>query len=177
MGSCYVFERLDINDPENTGLPIARYLDRPRLKSLFHDEMLKASVFWGYKACYENDVGDDFVDYFTNKGFKGYLMRTPESAIDKNRRRTVSKFGVTSGDAFAMARQLDTCITYVENYCNKIVFMELLEELLQYDHEHRTPYDQTVAFMISLLSGVSLESKKIEKASVSIPLRTYKLTM
>jgi hypothetical protein len=177
MGACYVFERYDINDPNNTGMPIAEYVDRPRLKSLFHDEMLKASVYWGYKACYENDVGDDFVDYFSNKGYKHYLMRTPESAIDKNKRRHVAKYGVTSGDAFALARQLDTCITYIENHCEKIVFPDLLEELLQYDHENRTVYDRTVAFMISLLSGVSLESKKIEKDSVSIPLRTYKLTI
>lgn len=177
MGACYVFERYDINDPNNTGMPIAEYVDRPRLKSLFHDEMLKASVYWGYKACYENDVGDDFVDYFSNKGYKHYLMRTPESAIDKNKRRHVAKYGVTSGDAFALARQLDTCITFIENHCEKIVFPDLLEELLQYDHENRTVYDRTVAFMISLLSGVSLESKKIEKDSVSIPLRTYKLTI
>jgi len=177
MGTCYVFERLDFNDPNNTGMPIAEYVDRPRLKSLFHEEMLKAAVFWGYKACYENDVGDDFVDYFTNKGYKGYLMKTPDAAIDRNKRRHVVKYGVTSGDAFALARQLDTCITYIENYCEKIVFKDLLEELLQYDHEHRTIYDRTVAFMISLLSGVSLEGKREEKPLVSIPLRTYKLTI
>ena len=177
MGACYVFERYDINDPNNTGMPIAEYVDRPRLKSLFHDEMLKAAIFWGYKACYENDVGDDFVDYFTNKGYKGYLMRSPDSAIDKNKRRHVLKYGVTSGDAFALARQLDTCITYIENHCEKIVFPDLLEELLQYDHENRTIYDRTVAFMIALLSGVSLEGKKLEKATVSIPLRTYNLTI
>jgi len=177
MGACYVFERLNTSDPNNTCMPIAEYVDRPRLKSMFHDEMLKGAVFWGYKACYENDVGDDFVDYFSNKGFRGHLMRTPESAIDKNRKRTVHKFGVTSGDAFAMARQLDTCITYIENHCDKIVFIDLLEELLQYDHENRTIYDRSVAFMISLLSGISLESRKEDKSSFSIPLRTYKLTI
>ena len=177
LGTCYVFERLDINDPNNTGMPIAEYVGRPKLKSMFHEEMLKAAVFWGYKACYENDVGDDFVDYFSNKGYRGYLMKTPESAIDKHKRVKVQKFGVTSGDAFAMARQLDTCISYIESHCEKIVFMDLLEELLQYDHEHRTIYDRSVAFMISLLSGISLESKKHDKVSSSIPLRTYKLTI
>lgn len=177
LGACYVFERLDSSDPENTCLPIAEYVDRPKLKSLFHEEMLKGAVYWGYKACYENDIGDDFVDYFTNKGFRGYLMRTPESAIDKNKRRHVAKFGVTSGDAFAMARQLDTCINYIENHSHKIVFLDLLEELLQYDHEHRTIYDRSVAFMISLLSGVSVESRRQEAIKTSIPLRTYKLTI
>jgi hypothetical protein len=176
MGACYVFERLDSSDPENTGMPIAEYVDRPRLKSMFHDEMLKAAVFWGYRACYENDVGDDFVDFFNNKGFRPYLMKTPEAAIDKMRRRTVHKYGVTSGDAFAMARQLDTCIMYVESHCHKVVFPDLIEELLQYDHENRTPYDRSVAFMISLLSGVSVENATRERASTSIPIRTFKIT-
>lgn len=177
MGVCYVFERLDSADPNNTGLPIAEYVDRPRLKSLFHDEMLKAAVYWGYKACYENDVGDDFVDYFSNKGYKGYLMRTPESAIDKNRRRTVQKYGVTSGDSFAMARQLDTCIAYIENHCEKVVFSDLLEELLQYDHEDRTPFDRSVAFMISLLSGVAVESAKHERQTHVIPIKTFSISL
>lgn len=177
MGVCYVFERLNPADPNNSCMPIAEYIDRPRLKSLFHDEMLKASVMWGYKACYENDVGDDFVDYFMNKGFKQYLMRTPESAIDKNRKRTVSKFGVTSGDVFALSRQLDTCIAYVENHCEKIVFYDLLEELLQYDHENRTPYDRSVAFMISLLSGVGVESKKEERRMHTLPIKTFSISL
>jgi hypothetical protein len=177
MGVCYVFERLNPADPNNSCMPIAEYVGRPRLKSLFHDEMLKAAVFWGYKACYENDVGDDFVDYFTNKNFKQYLMRTPESAIDKNRKRTVSKFGVTSGDMFAMARQLDTCISYIENHCDKIVFMDLLEELLQYDHENRTPFDRSVAFMISLLSGVGMETIKEERKFSVIPIKTFSINV
>lgn len=177
MGVCYVFERLDPADPNNTCMPIAEYIDRPRLKSLFHDEMLKAAVLWGYKACYENDVGDDFVDYFTNKGFKGYLMKTPESAVDKTRKRTVTKYGVTSGDGFALARQLDTCISYIENHCEKIYFPELLDELLQYDHENRTPYDRSVAFMISLLSGISVESVKVERELGIIPIRTFSVRL
>jgi len=177
MGVCYVFERLDPSDPNNSCMPIAEYMDRPRLKSLFHDEMLKGAIFWGYKACYENDVGDDFVDYFSNKGFKGYLMKTPESAIDKNRKRSVTKYGVTSGDGFALARQLDTCISYIENHCEKIYFPDLLEELLQYDHENRTPFDRSVAFMISLLSGVSVEAAKVERESHAIPIRTFSIRL
>jgi CRISPR/Cas system-associated exonuclease Cas4 (RecB family) len=177
MGVCYVFERLDPSDPNNTCMPIAEYVDRPRMKSMFHDEMLKAAVFWGYRACYENDVGDDFVDYFSNKGFRSYLMRTPESAIDRHRRRTVHKYGVTSGDAFAMARQLDTCISYIENHCEKVVYIDLLEELLQYDHENRTPYDRSVAFMISLLSGVAVEVAKKEKENSVIPIKTFSIRL
>jgi hypothetical protein len=179
MGTCYVFEKLDMKDPENTGMPVAEYVGRPRLKSLFHDEMLKASVFYGYKACYENDVGDDFVDYFQNKGFKAYLLRTPDAAVDRHKRRQggPKKYGVASGDSFAMARQLDTCISYIESHCRKVYFVDLLEELLAYDHENRTPFDRSVAFMISLLSGVSLESEKEEVKLSSLPLKTYKITV
>jgi hypothetical protein len=103
-------------------------------------------------------------------------MKTPEAAIDRfKRRQGPSKYGVASSDAFALARQLDTCINYVENHCEKIYFVDLLEELLVYDHEHRTPFDRTVSFMISLLSGVSLESNKTEIKLAPLPVRTYKL--
>jgi hypothetical protein len=47
--------------------------------------------------------------------------------------------------------------------------------LLVYDHEHRTPFDRTVSFMISLLSGVSLESNKEQIKLATLPVRTYKL--
>jgi hypothetical protein len=104
-------------------------------------------------------------------------MRTPESAIDKMRRRTVQKFGVTSGDSFAMARQLDTCITYIEGHCEKIVFTDLLEELLQYDHENRTPFDRSVAFMISLLAGIGVEAVKKEKEYSVIPIKTFSINI
>jgi hypothetical protein len=176
MGACYIFEKLDMKDPANTGMPVAEYVGRPRLKSLFHDEMLKASVFYGYKACYENDVGDDFVDYFSNKGFRSYLMKTPEAAVDRfKRRQGPSKYGVASADAFAMARQLDTAISYIENHCEKVYFTDLLEELLSYDHENRTPFDRSIAFMISLLSGVSLESNKEQPKLTQLPIKTYKI--
>jgi hypothetical protein len=179
MGACYIFEKLDMKDPENTGMPIAEYVGRPRLKSMFHDEMLKAAVFYGYKACYENDVGDDFVDYFQNKGFRAFLLKTPQAAVDRFKRRQggPGKYGVASADAFAMARQLDTAISYVENHSHKIYFVDLLEELLAYDHENRTPFDRSIAFMISLLSGVSLESHKEEVKLSSLPLKTYKITV
>ena len=75
-----------------------------------------------------------------------------------------------------MARQLDTCIMYVESHCHKVVFPDLIEELLQYDHENRTPYDRSVAFMISLLSGISVENATRERAKASIPIRTFKIT-
>jgi hypothetical protein len=105
-------------------------------------------------------------------------MRTPQIAIDKFKRRSgPSKYGVASGDGFALARQLDTCITYIESHCKKIYFNDLLEELLAYDHENRTAFDRTVAFMISLLSGVSLESHKEEAKLTSLPLKTYKINM
>jgi hypothetical protein len=76
-----------------------------------------------------------------------------------------------------MSRQLDTCIAYIENHCDKIVFHDLLDELLQYDHENRTPYDRTVAFMISLLSGIGVESIKKEVSRSVIPIKTFKISV
>jgi hypothetical protein len=177
MGAAYIFKKLDMSDPNNSGMPVAEYVGRPRLKSLFHDEMLKAAILWGCQASYENDVGDDFVDYFRDKGMIKYLSKTPDAAIDpQKRKRSKSSYGVASRDPFAMARQLEVCISYVELHSEKVYFYDLLKELLTYDHENRTKFDRTVAFMISLLSGMSVTNKFEEnKPSVRLPIKTYTL--
>ena len=178
MAAAYVFKRLDPNDPENTGMAVAEFYGRPRQKSMLHEEMLKACVLWGMKANYENDVGDDYVDYFRDRGYSEYLSKTPQAAIDRNKKRTGNvTYGVASRDPFALARQLETCINYIETHCHKIFYRELLEELLNYDHENRTPFDRTVAFMISLLAGVSIEMRKEEIKVRKVPIKSYKLNL
>jgi hypothetical protein len=45
-------------------------------------------------------------------------------------------------------------------FCDKIYFIELIEDLIGYKHAKRTKYDDTVAFGMSLLAGT--EYVKVE---------------
>ncbi len=173
MGVCVISSRMNPLDPKNSGMVVAVYIGRPRLKSLFHNEVLKACIFYGCKATYENDVGDDFVDYFREWHCGGYLSKTPTAALDRNKKqKTITTYGVASRDSFSLARQLETAINYIELHCGNIWYSELLEELLTYDHDNRTSFDLTVAFMISLLEISSYTVREMDKNKPSL-LKTY----
>ena len=73
--------------------------------------------------------------------------------------------GVASADAFALSKQLEYGINYVEHYCHLINYPELLEELKEYRHDNRTKYDRTVSFLIMLLTltGQTKAQKELKK--------------
>ena len=55
---------------------------------------------------------------------------------------------------FAMTKQNDSMISYVEHYCEKIYWLELLEDLKNFEPSKRTPSDRTVSAMIALVAGL-----------------------
>ena len=158
-GVAYVYRKHDHQDPEDSGLCVIRYSDRPPLKSIFHDNIIMLCEYFGCKANYESDV-EDYYEYFINKGYKNYVMWRPKSTIDPNRKNKKVKYGTPSKDPFALQKHFDTVYDYVELHCDKIYFIELIEDLIGYKHAKRTKYDDTVAFGMSLLAGT--EYVKVE---------------
>ncbi len=148
--SAWLFERYDNNDPDNTGLPIAWYYDRPTLKDIMYDQMMLAARFYGVKVHFETDAGDDYYLYYKLKGLLAYIRWTPTCAI--NPLKPGNKVaGTSSKDPFALSKQLELCIAYIEHNCHKIYFIEVLKEFLLYKHDDRQAYDIVVSFMIALI--------------------------
>lgn len=159
-GVAYVYRKHDVNDPEDSGLCVVRYADRPPLKSIFHDNIIMLCEYFGCKANYESDV-EDYYEYFISNGYKNYVMWRPKSTIDPNKKNKKVKYGTPSKDPFALQKHFDTVYDYVELHCDKIYFEELILDLISYKHAKRTKYDDTVAFGMSLLAG--MENVKVEK--------------
>jgi len=153
-------QKYDDNDPENTGLFAAMFYGRPKTKNILHGQILLAARYWGCKASYEFN-SDDYYTFFTEKGSKNYLMKTPVSTIDPGKRaRKERVYGVYANDPFSLTKQLDTMIAYIEYHCHKIYFIELLENLLIFDPENRTKFDLVVAAMLSLVSGLRASTNR-----------------
>ena len=57
-----------------------------------------------------------------------------------------------TADAFALSKQLEYGINYVEHHCHKIFYPDLLDEMKRYRHDNRTKFDSTVSFLIMLLT-------------------------
>jgi hypothetical protein len=159
MASAFVGEKLDLTNVDDTGLPVAHYYGRPKMKTMLWKEMLMGALYFGTPVTIESDAGDDYYDYFkTNNELKlnclPMLGKKPDAVIDSNRKAKTNYNirGVSSGDAFALGKQLEYCINYIEHHCHKIYFPNLLEELKRYRHDQRTEYDTSVSFMIMLLT-------------------------
>lgn len=152
--SAWVYSKYDIRDPLNTGLFTGHLYGRPSEKEDLHNQILLAAEYLGYQVYYEF-VSDDYYTYFKNRGKLGYLAKFPSSAIDPTKRKATTErhYGFPVTD-FAMTKQNDSMISYVEHYCDKIYWIELLEDLKNYEPSKRTPSDRTVSAMIALVAGL-----------------------
>lgn len=176
-GVIVVYEQLDTTDPENSGMPVALYVGRPKTKNLFHTEVLMACHYFGCKATYEN-ANDDYFEWFIDKGYKNFITKTPKSVIDPNRKgKTVQTWGVSPKDPFSLNKQLELAQFWVDNYSHKMFFKEIFEDMLDYDHFNRTKSDITVAFMIALVAAAGdVRNVLKEKKEVTPFVITYDIS-
>jgi hypothetical protein len=144
---------------------IAMYFGRPRTKELMHEQIMMAAEFYGCKVWYEK-TADDYLSYFTQRGKLGYLGKYPKSCIDPEKREKADRFYGFPINPFAMTKQLDSLIAYVDNdkmtgetYCDRIYFDKLLEQMLVFEAEKRTEYDAVVAAMITLCCALEPVNK------------------
>lgn len=156
--AAFIFDRISMTF-------IGMYFGRPRTKEMMHEQIMMAAEFYSCKAWYEH-TADDYKGYFTERGRIAYLGKYPMNCIDPNKRATAERFYGFPINAFAMTRQLDTLIAYVDNdpingdtYCNKIWFDKLLEQMLVFEAENRTKSDAVVAAMITLCCALEPVNK------------------
>lgn len=155
--SGWIFLKFDIADPDNTGLFIGHIYGRPNEKEDMYNQILLAAEFYGFPAYFEF-VADDWYSYFKQRGRLGYLPKFPKNSIDpvklkkdiegKDRHRG---FPTTP---FALTKQNDSMMTYIEHHCDKIFYEELLEDLPKFRPFERTVFDRTVSAMITLVSSL-----------------------
>lgn len=166
--SGWFFIKYDMNDPENTGLFGGHIYGRPNEKEDMYDQILLCSEYMSFPVYFEF-VSDDYYTYFKNRGRVNYLGRFPKNTIDpiKLRNQNVDRHFGFPTTPFALTKQNDAMITYIEHHSEKIFFEDLLEDLLKFKPYKRTPSDKTVSAMITLVS--SLEQQPPER-KVTTPL-------
>lgn len=173
--SGWIGERLDPNDPDNTGMPIAWYFDRPREKSIMYAQIFMACQYYGTKAHMETDAGDDHYQYAKQEMLTQYIRWTPTCAMDplKPGKKVA---GVSSRDPFALGKQLELAIAFFERYANKINFIGVLKQALIYEHDDRQVYDETVSFMVMLIDMVGDITPMNSMTTKTVPVvRIYNL--
>lgn len=165
-----VGRRSDILDPENTGKPIGMLYGRPAEKDILHNQVLLCAEFLGYPIWYEH-TADDYDGYFKDRGRTGYLGKYPTSLIDPTKRESADRHRGTPITPFSLTKQLDNGISFFEHHCDKVDWLEILDNALLFDPYDRTKYDILVTLLI-LISV--LQERVIKPPPVKMPLiRVY----
>ncbi len=142
-----VGRRSDLLDPENTGKPIGMLYGRPAEKDMLHNQVLLCGEFMGYPIWYEH-TSDDYDGYFKDRGRLGYLGKYPKSLIDPTKRESSDRHRGTPITPFSLTKQLDNGISFFEHHCDKIDWIEILDNALLFDPYDRTKFDILVTFLI-----------------------------
>lgn len=158
--------RSDVLDPENTGKPFAMLYGRPSDKDKLHFQVMLCAKFLGYLCWYEH-TSDDYDGYFKDRGMTGYLGRYPKSMIDPTKIEKQERHRGTPITPFSLTKQLDNGISFFENHCDKIDFIEILDNALLFDPYDRTKFDIMVTFLI--LISVLME-RPIKPPPIKTPL-------
>jgi len=139
--------RSDLLDPNNTGKPIGMLYGRPAEKDRLHNQVLLAGEFYGYPIWYEH-TADDYDGFFKDRGKLGYLGIYPQSLIDPIKKENAERHRGTPITPFSLTKQLDNGISFFESHCDKIDWIEILDNALLFDPYDRTKFDILVSFLI-----------------------------
>ncbi len=162
--------KADILDPQNTGKVVGMLYGRPTEKDTLHEQVLLAGEFYGYEIWYEH-TADDYDGYFKDRGKLGYLGKYPKSLIAPEKRADAERHRGTPITPFSLTKQLDNGIAYFEHHCDRIDYIEILENALIFDANDRTKFDIIVSFLI-LISCLMEQSVKKEKPKEPL-IKTY----
>lgn len=152
MGVLYIFRKGNADDYENSGLPVLRYVQRTRRVEDFHKNVMIICQYFGCKVNYECDV-PDYYETFVREFFKHYVMWTPKIAIDPTKRNHTPRPGTLSKDPYAFQKQFQVLVEYLWARWHKIYFIELVQQLIDFDVNDRTKSDEVIAFTMALLGG------------------------
>ena len=131
-GAGYVYAKYDANSDLSETF-ICEYIHRPQTSDIFYEDMLKMSVFFGCKILVENNkIG--IVKYFQFRGYEKFLMKLPKSKT----------FGVPA-NAKTHQQMVEELELYVFENCNKVIFKNLLIDLLSFDINNTTKFDAAMA--------------------------------
>lgn len=150
-----VHKRYNALDPDNSNMPVAMFIGRPKTKQEFHDQIYWGLEYYGVKMLAERSP-TDWEDYAVDKTRRlaspldvkkkyGYLVSTKRS-------NSTEVYGVAPQDKEAREQHLTEMIEYALNNMHKIWFMRILKDMIDFDINERTDYDACMAWGYALMA-------------------------
>jgi hypothetical protein len=131
---------------------VCKYIHRPESVQIFYEDMIKTAVYYGCNLLFENQkVG--LMHYFNDRGYGNMLMWLPER----------NQPGVAASPK-THQHIAELTETYVNDYCDKIFFKDVIQELLEFDISNTTAFDGAMALGYALIA----DQAKVQKQDLSV---------
>lgn len=167
--------------------PVAMYVGNPRIPVHMDEQALLGCKLYGCRINYEIDARTDYYRFFVKNNAQHFLVWTPKIMLNPVKRNNKAEPGVRSGDPFQFAAQTTIIKSYIDGtdkdvyngHVHKIVFISILKQLLKFNVNDRTEFDEVIALIMALTEIFSdLETASIDMLSNKIKiLPQFKIKM
>lgn len=181
-GASYVFKLFNPMDPRS-GYAICEYCARPSKADIFFEDMLNQALYFGCEVLCENQkIG--MIQHFRRNGYEKFLMKRPEATHTTWTKMHNDEYGIPNSPSMReYGLRLISTNVYDNTGLNQetgnfgnIKFNDLLRELIVFDTENWSPYDKTVAYIITLIATLKFEQSfkpKKDTKDISSFFRTF----
>lgn len=143
-----------------TGFPIIRYAYRPDDPKVFYEYIVRLAIYFGCQVHIEQQKAAGLMQYMEANGYSAFIMQRPEITFTSqysNRQidtpGTPASRGLTNLFTGLIA-------TNVQVFGHRYPFVKLVEDLLGFEPDNTTIYDDTVAFGFGLMGSEKIEKPK-----------------
>lgn len=140
-----VHKKYNILDPDNSGMPVALFIGRPKSKRIFNQQIFWGAEYYGIKMLIER-APTDWYDYADKEKVLGYCLKT------KLKINGQEVYGCAPQDHEAREQHLTEMVEYIGNNVYKVWFLRILRDLIPFNVKDRTKYDGAMAFGYALMA-------------------------
>ena len=165
-GALHMYNKFNMDVPSN--MFVVEYASRPDLASIFYEDVLMCSFFYGYPLLVENNKYG-IVRYFESRGYDGYLMDRPEHLKTGNSSVNVRTKGIPSNSQDVIQSHAQAIEAYIHDHVGikpetdafgNMYFNRTLEDWIGYKIDKRTKFDLTISSGLALLAAQKTKKEK-----------------
>lgn len=160
--------------PNKIGVPdnffFLEYICRPETKDIFHDDVIKAIVFYGMPVLVENNV-NSLLEEMHRRGYQGFSLKRPDKHIDKLSYDELKFGGIPSNGENVLQMQAAAIEYYIERYVGQLDVQEetygamymnrTLYDWLVFDIKDRTKRDASISSSLAIMACTNYHTKPI----------------
>jgi len=163
-----IHKRYNAIEPEESGMPVAFGVGRPKNKLFFHQQLFWALEYYGIKALVER-APTDWFDYAKDNKLLGYLIKTN---LKLNGQEV---YGIAPQDKEGREQHLTEMVEWADNNIEKLWFLRIIEDMFEFNVDERTLFDGCMAFGYALMGCKDKYRRPVIPVNEAQVVRIYNL--